>query len=364
MKKSVKTVLTVIIVLVVLFLIALPKLPILKGNDEVKPNNKAESGSKSILVEVMTVEPQPLDNNINVTGAVLANESIEIASEMSGKITNIYFKEGDQVNKGDLLISINDDELRAQLEKLKYTKQLYEDSENRMRQLLEREAISQEEYDISLTELNTSTADIKVLEAQIDKSQIRAPFSGVIGLRYVSEGSYITPATPIANLYNIAPAKIEFSVPGRYTNIVGVGDKITFTTEGSEETYEGKVYAIEPKIDPATRTLLVRALSPNKDKKLIPGQFVRISITLESKENAILVPSIAVVPEANGHLVYLVNQGKADSVKVNIGYRGAQEVEIISGVNSGDTLVVSGVQQVKDGAPVQIKSVVNNSKRL
>lgn len=363
MKKSVKTVLTVIIVLIVLFLIALPKLPILKGNDEKKVTGETEkANTAAVLVEVMPIMPQQLDKNIQVTGAVLANESVQIASEISGKITQIHFREGDNVKKNDLLISIENDEMLAQLERLKYTKKLYKDTENRMRQLLEREAISQEEYDISLTELNTSTADIKVLEAQIEKSQIRAPFSGVIGLRYVSEGSYVTPASPIANLYNIVPAKIEFSVPGRYSDVVKKGSVIRFTTEASEKSFEGRVYAIEPKIDPATRTLLVRALSPNLERNLIPGQFVRISLTLESKEDAILVPSVAVVPEANGHLVYRVSGGKADSVQVNVGYRTARKVEIISGLTEGDTVVVSGIQQVKDGAPVQIKNIVSTAK--
>lgn len=354
MNKNVKTALTVIIILGVLFLIALPKLSFLDKNEKAIA---AESPGSGIPIEVLKAAPTVLDNSINITGSVLANESIEVTSELPGKISGIYFKEGDKVEKGDLLVKINDEELRAQLDKLKYTRKLYEDTEVRMRQLLERDAISQEEYDIALTGSQTSAADIRVLEAQIAKATIRAPFAGIIGLRYVSEGSYLAPATVIASLYSVDPAKIEFSVPGRYGNVVSKGDKISFVTESSDEVFSGEVYAIEPKIDPVTRTLLVRALSPNKNGKLIPGQFIRIRLILETKQDAIMIPTMAVVPEANGHTVFLVKDGKASSVKINIGFRGAQEVEVVSGISAGDSVVVSGIQQIKEGSTVQIMSV-------
>lgn len=354
MNKNVKTALTIIIVLVVLFLIALPKLSFLHEEEKTSSPENATNSDQGIPVNIQRITSQTLNNTITVTGAVLANESIQLTSEFAGKVSGIYFNEGDKVQKGDLLVRINDEELRAQLEKLKYTLKLYEDTENRMRQLLERDAISQEEYDISLTESKTSAADIKVLEAQINKASIRAPFTGIIGLRYISEGSYVAPSSVIANLYSVEPAKIEFAVPGRYVNAVNEGDEITFTTEGSEEVFSGKVYAIEPKIDPVTRTLQVRALSPNKDRKLFPGQFISITLSLETKEKAIMVPSMAIVPEANGHMVYLVNNGRVDTAKVDIGFRGPQEVEIISGLKEGDSLVVAGIQQVKQGAEVQI----------
>lgn len=355
MSKNVKTVLTVIIVLVLMFLIALPKLDFDKGDPAATSRpGQAQSG---IPVEVLKLAPTELSNTINVTGSILANESVELTSELAGKISRIYFKEGDKVQKGDVLVRIDDEELRAQLEKLKHSKRLYEEVEIRMAQLLERDAISQEEYDIALTESRTSAADIKVLEAQIAKATIRAPFTGIIGLRYVSEGSYISPSVRIANLYSVEPAKIEFSVPGRYSQVVSTGDKIRFLTEGDSEVFTGEVYAIEPQIDPVTRTLLVRALSPNKDRKLIPGQFVRISLTLENKQNTIMVPTMAIVPDADEHLVFLVKDGTAVSQKVNIGFRGAQDVEVVSGLSAGDSVIVAGIQLVKDGSAVRVMSV-------
>lgn len=355
MSKNVKTVLTVIIVLGLMFLIALPKLNFDK--EDTLAASATEQVQSGIPVEVIKTAPLEMNNTINVTGSILANESVELTSELTGKISRIYFKEGDKVQKGDVLVRINDEELRAQLEKLKHTKRLYEEVESRMAQLLERDAISQEEYDIALTESRTSAADIKVLEAQIAKATIRAPFTGIIGLRYVSEGSYISPSVRIANLYSIEPAKVEFSVPGRYSQVVSAGDQIRFLTEGDSEVFTGEVYAIEPQIDPVTRTLLVRALSPNKDRKLIPGQFVRISLTLENKQNAIMVPTMAIVPEADEHLVYVVKDGKAVSQKVNIGFRGAQDVEVVSGLSAGDSVIVAGIQLVKEGSAVRVMSV-------
>lgn len=355
MSKNVKTVLTVIIVLGLMFLIALPKLNFDK--EDTLAASATEQVQSGIPVEVIKTAPLEMNNTINVTGSILANESVELTSELTGKISRIYFKEGDKVQKGDVLVRIDDEELRAQLEKLKHTKRLYEEVESRMAQLLERDAISQEEYDIALTESRTSAADIKVLEAQIAKATIRAPFTGIIGLRYVSEGSYISPSVRIANLYSIEPAKVEFSVPGRYSQVVSAGDQIRFLTEGDSEVFTGEVYAIEPQIDPVTRTLLVRALSPNKDRKLIPGQFVRISLTLENKQNAIMVPTMAIVPEADEHLVYVVKDGKAVSQKVNIGFRGAQDVEVVSGLSDGDSVIVAGIQLVKEGSAVRVMSV-------
>lgn len=355
MSKNVKTVLTVIIVLGLMFLVALPKLDF--GKDDAPAASGSEQVQSGIPVEVIKVAATELNNTINVTGSILANESVELASELTGKISKIYFREGDKVQKGDVLVRIDDEELRAQLEKLKYTKRLYEEVEGRMAQLLERDAISQEEYDIALTESRTSAADIKVLEAQIAKATIRAPFTGVIGLRYVSEGSYISPSVRIANLYSVEPAKVEFSVPGRYVQIVGAGDQIRFLTEGDSELFTGEVYAIEPQIDPVTRTLLVRALSPNKDRKLIPGQFVRITLTLDNKQNAIMVPTMSIIPDADEHLVFLVRDGKAVSQKVNIGFRGAQDVEVISGLSAGDSVIVAGIQQVRDQSAVRVMSV-------
>ncbi len=357
MNKVVKRILTVFIILLVIFLVAWPKLaPLSKSSTDAKPAG-VNGGSASIPVKGTIIKPQQLDDKITITGAVLANEALDLRTEISGIISKIYFKEGDNVKKGQVLLSVNVDNLRAQLEKLKYTQQLSEEIEGRQKKLLEREAISQEEYDISLTEFRTSAADIKVLQEQISKSVIRSPFEGSIGLRYVSEGSYITPETKIAYLVKVNPAKIEFSVPGRYTSKVANGDRINFTVEGIDEVFQGAVYAKEPVIDAVTRTLKIRALSGNDDKKLVPGQFVRIELVLNSMDSALLVPTQSVVPDVDGHIVYKKTGDKAEAVRVEIGIRRESEVQIMKGIQEKDTILITGIQQVEDGSTINITEI-------
>ena len=252
------------------------------------------------------------------------------------------------------MISINDDELAAQLERLKYQKKLLEQKEYRNQQLLEKEAISQEEYDVSLTELNTSESDLKLVQAQLDKTKIRAPFDGIIGLRHVSEGSYVTPNTSMVNIFNIDPVKIDFSIPAKYSKKVKVGDRIRFTTDAIDEYKDASIYAIEPQVDPNTRTLSMRAICNNKDLILLPGQFAKIELIFQTYDNAIMVPTEAVIPELGGYKVFVNKNGKAETVKVETGIRTESKVEIVSGLQPRDTLITSGMLHLTPGAPVSL----------
>lgn len=356
-----KTLITVAVVAVVIFLLALPKLNLFKDKDATQPASGQAPGGGGrggkLSVDALVIKSAPLDSKLNVTGSVLPNESLELKSEVSGKITAIYFREGKQVRKGDTLIRMNDDEIEAQLEKQKYNRKLNEDNEFRQRKLLEKDAISQEEYDNALNRLNTTVADIRLLETQLAKTMILAPFDGVIGLRFISEGAYISPNTIIATLYNISPAKIEFAVPGRYSTQVSPGKKIRFTIESDLQVYEGQVYAIEPRIDPATRTLKIRALAENRRGNLLPGQFVKVELVLESMANAILVPTEAVIPEQAGKKVFILNNGKANEVFIETGIRTANSLEVLSGLKENDTLLTTGILQLRQGMDVQISKL-------
>ena len=260
--------------------------------------------------------------------------------------------------KGEVLLQINDEEIRAQLEKEKFNQKLNQDIETRQRKLLEKDAISQEEYDNALNRLNTTSADLKLLEAQLAKTQVTAPFNGVIGLRYISDGAYITPSTIIATLYSISPAKIEFAVPGRYSTQVRPGQKILFTIESDDHNFVGEVYAIEPRIDPTTRTLKIRAIAENSRGLLLPGQFVKVGLILSSVKNAILVPTEAVIPDLNNHKVFVIEDGKAKEVKVETGMRTDKELEILSGLKLGDSLITTGLLQLRAGMSVQVTRVI------
>lgn len=356
MNKIAKRVVITLITLVIVFLIINRKVDFF-GSSEPAIDSSAPVETKKTPVTAMVLNKASIENKIKVTGTILPNESVEIRPEISGRVTKIYFQEGQRVKKGDLLLSFNDDELTAQLEKLKYTKKLYEDVEFRQRKLLEREAISLEEYERSLTELQTSNADIRLTQAQIDKYRIRAPFDGVIGLRLVSEGSYVTPGNLVASIYNVDPIKIEFSVPGRYAAQIKNGKKIYFRTESSPQLIEGTIYAVEPQIDLNTRTLRIRAKSPNPKGSILPGQFANIDVVLENVDNAVMVPTSAVIPEMTGHKVFTLENGKISSKRVEVGIRTDAELQLISGINPGDTLITTGIMLIKDGDQVSIQSL-------
>lgn len=338
----------------------MPKNEGAKKGPDAKPGKGGPGGpgGGKTVVKVTVLQAKVLDDKLQTTGTIMANEEIEIRSEISGRLVKLYFKEGDYVRKGAALFQINDEDLKARLRKLQFNKKLAEDNEFRQKKLLEKEAISQREYDIAVNTVNTIQADIEDLQAQIAKYIVRAPFDGSIGLRYISEGSYISPTSRIATLTNTNPVKIDFSVPAKYSNKVRPGTKVYFKMEEDSPETTASVYAIDPKIDPQTRTLQLRAMAPNANRKLIPGAFVKINLILNTKGTAILIPTEAVIPEAGGAKVYIVQNNKAKSVKVTLGQRGEREVEVVSGLSKGDTLVTIGTMQLKPDADVEIGEIL------
>jgi membrane fusion protein (multidrug efflux system) len=247
--------------------------------------------------------------------------------------------------------------LQAQLKKLQVQMKLSTEQEQRAKKLLDISGVSQEEYDISLNQLNALKADEEFTRAQIAKTELRAPFNGSIGLKNVSEGSYVSPNQTIAWIQQVDPVKIDFSIPEKYSAMVGQNAKIKFTTANSGETFTGTVYAIQPRIDVGTRTLQVRALSPNKEGKIIPGSFVKVQLTLKEYENAIMVPTQAIVPVLKGKTVFVVKGGKAQSQKVETGIRTDSTIQIIEGINAGDTVITTGLMQIRPNTPVKVTGV-------
>ena len=351
MKKRFKIVLVVLIILIVAVLFAIPKLS--SSGSKVPPANM----NQSLSVKAHIIKAEKLANNVITSGTILSNEEVELKGEVAGKIINIYFKEGSSVKKGDLLVKINDAELQAQLAKAKYNLKLLEDREHRQRVLLEREAISQEDYDVSLNELNVVKADIELVKAQVAKTEIRAPFDGVIGLKNVSEGSFVNTETIIATLQDINPIKIDFSIPEKYSGSVKVGDQIRFKVVGKDETYTGKVYAIEPKIDPQTRTLKLRAVYSNAARSILPGSFADVELILHEIQGALMVPTYSIIPELKGQKVFLYRNGKAFPQNVEIGIRTDTRVQITNGLAENDTLITSGILQIRPNSPVTISEL-------
>lgn len=315
------------------------------------------SEEMALPVSVMIVEPGGLTDRIVATGTVMANEEVILSAEVAGRITSINFTEGATVNRGAVLVTINDAELMAQLEKVTYSRKLAEEREQRSRSLLQKEAISQEEYDRVLTDLNTVKAEASLIQAQLEKAKIKAPFSGTIGLRQVSEGAFVTPGQRIATLTQLQPVKIEFSVPERFAQSVVKGSKVNFTLEGNNKKYEASVYAVEPAIDPATRSVAVRAFYPNKQMEIRPGSFARIEFELSHMEEALQVPAQAVIPELGGYKVFVLRNGKAEQIEIGVGIRTTQMVQVTQGLNEGDTVITSGLLQLRGGMPVAVSNV-------
>ncbi|MBA4405650.1 efflux transporter periplasmic adaptor subunit [bacterium] len=341
-------------VVVVLGLLIVPRFCSNKENGSVE-NGDGGRGEAMIAVNVQIAKPSSFENKLQISGSVISNEEVELKMETSGKIIAINFKEGGKVNKGDLLVKVNDADLQAQLQKAEIRKKLAEDKEYRQRTLLEKKGISQETYDVVLNDLNSAKADIENLKALIAKTEIRAPFNGTVGLRYVSEGSFVTSSTRIATLQNINPAKIDLSVPQRYAGIISIGNIISIKSP-SGKIYQARIYAIEPKIDPATRALQVRAVCPNDRGELVPGSYVNITLALNDVENAITIPTQALALDISGERVFLYKNGMAVPRKVESSIRTEEEVQIVYGIAPGDTIITTGVMQLRPRAKVKIMS--------
>ncbi|MET4142293.1 efflux RND transporter periplasmic adaptor subunit [Pedobacter sp. UYP1] len=323
---------------------------------------KSSSSSKGGKPQQMTVNgivvrATSFANKLDITGTIEANESVALQSEVSGLVTGIFFKEGSNVNKGTLLVKINDRDIQAQLQEALTKQNLSSANENRAKQLLQKGAISQEEYDTALADLKSLKAQGQLIRAQLAKTSIVAPFSGKIGLRSISAGEYITPTKIIANLLSTNPVKINFSVPEKYMAQIKVNSTITFRTDGSAQIYEGKVFALEPGINAQTRTLQVKALAANANNELRPGSFAKVSLTLDKVDNAILIPNQAIIPVLRGKTVFISKNGKAKQVEVQSGTRTDENIVINSGLKIGDTVLTTGALSLKDDALVKVSVV-------
>jgi len=359
MKKQTK----IFLVLGILLLIALAFFYPRLGNQGPGkgPESSGQKGGnvgEPLAVNVIKLKMETLNNQLQVSGTILPNESVDIKPEISGLVTKVNFKEGQYVTKGTPLLYLNDNELQAQYQRLQYTQKLFQTQESRQKQLLAREAISQEEYDIVLNQYNTALSDIKLVQAQLEKTVIRAPFNGRLGLRQVSEGAVINASNIIVSIVNIDPIKLEFSIPERYAGMVTEGSPIFFSSESSKEEVEGRVYAYEPQVDAATRTIKLRAQSPNKSGKYLPGMFVKIRFVLEVKEDALMVPAEAVIPELSGYKVFVVGaDGNAEQRMIEIGTRTDTQVQVLSGLAEGELVLITGVMQVRKGMPIKPTTV-------
>lgn len=363
-KKRIRIGTTILSIVVILGIVLYPKLKPLIINEEAPGQGMQtrargmQGGGQPLMASGYKIFPTSMSELIYSTGSLIPDEEVDLSFEASGKVVGIFFNEGTRVKEGELLAKINDRPLQAQLLKLKAQQKLGKEREFRQRQLLERDAISQESYDQVATELQALDADIQLIEARISETELRAPFDGIVGLRMVSEGAFATTQTKIVRLVKNSPLKIEFSIPERYAGEVKPGYPISFLLDGYTNAFEAVVYAVDPKIDPLTRTLVARAKYPNTNEELKPGRFVSVRALLSQIENAVSVPTQAIIPEMSGEKVFVYKSGKAQEVKVTLGLRTESHVQVRTGLNFGDTLLTTAILQLRHGLPVQLDTMV------
>lgn len=305
-------------------------------------------------VKIQVLQPEVFRETVRLSGSLVARESVQLVAETAGRITYLNLQEGQFVEAGQLLVSLNNDDLKAQLVKQKAISAELDTRVIRQLALLKSEAISQQEYDQIDLALKSVAADIKLVEAQIQKTEIRAPFAGRVGLRYVSKGAYVGPNTQIAELVNADPMLVDFSIPEKYASQLSLGMQLNFTVENQKETFQAKVIAISPRIDPNTRALQVRAQVPNADNHLVAGAFARVDLSLKEIPNALMVNATAIVPEMNAKKVFVIRNGRVEAVQVVTTARNANQVLVGEGLAAGDTVITAGILKVRPGMQVEI----------
>lgn len=352
-KKSFK----IALALIVLVLILSPKILPALGNVLSEPSVEH---TPPPAVDMAVLQAGEFKQVISATGSLLANAHVELSPEVSGKITKLDIEEGRLVKQGDLLVKINDRDLQAELKGAQSELQLLTTTEDRKRQLLEKGGATQEEYDVIRAQINTKKADIEHIRANIQRTEIRAPFDGILGLRQVDPGAYVTPSTAIASIQDLSLMKVEFSIPERYSSVVEPGNEITYRVQGMDSLFSGEVYAVEPQIDVRSRTFKIRAISDNEAGLLQPGAYAEIELVLDSQENTLTVPSIALIPEGSDFKVYRFTNGKAVSTKVEVGLRDEQKTQILEGLKDSDTVLLNGFMQIENDSRVALRKIQSN----
>jgi membrane fusion protein (multidrug efflux system) len=320
-------------------------------------NTKSAAGKEAPAIEGYIVKVEQIQDNLEVSGTLLPSEEAVLMPEVAGRITMLHLPEGEHVSKGTLLVKLFDADLKAQLSKLQAQLLSAKNIAGRQKDLLALNGISQVEYDQSVTLVNSYEADIAAVNAQLSKTEIRAPFNGTIGLRKISEGAYVSPGTALATIRADQQLKLDFSVPESYASQVDKNTSIQFSISGDTAAYTATVIATEQNIEEGSRNLRVRALVNSRDKHLLPGSSATVKIGFAIHANALLVPSQAVIPQARFKSIIVNRKGKAEFVKVQTGIRTASAIEIVSGISAGDTIVTTGIQFVRPGAALKFSSV-------
>ena len=330
-----------------------------KKKDQEQLLSASQMQNQALIVDALIASIRELSANLEVPGTVLANETTEIHPEVSGRVVELNVKEGTFISKGALLAKLYDGDLQAQLRKLEVQLKIAEQTENRQGQLLKIQGISQQEYDLSLLDVNNIKADIDIVNEAIRKTEIRAPFSGKLGLKNISPGAFVTSSTIVTTISQVNQLKIQFNVPEKYGSQLKNGQTINFSVDGSSKIFSANILATEVQMDQDTRSLAIRALIKNTDPVLIPGVFAKVKIVLSKDENAIMIPTIVVQPQGRTKLVYIYKSGKSIPSEITTGIRDSSNVQVLTGLKVGDTVITTGLLFLRPGGDVKLKKIAN-----
>lgn len=314
-------------------------------------------GNASLQAEAFIVRTTSLSENLEIPGNVLPFEQTEIRPEISGRVVQLHITEGSFVKKGSLLVKLFDGDLQAQLKKLQVQLQIAEKTAERYNALLKINGVSQQEYDLSELDANNLRADIDLVRVNIVKTEIRAPFDGRIGLRNISLGAYITPTTLITTISQVGQLKMEFSVPEKYSDEMRKGRNVTFTVAGTQQIFNASILATESAIEANTRTLRVRTVVKGNHPLLVPGAFAKVALQLGENDEALIVPTQAVIPQARNKRVIVYKDGIAQFQDVRTGIRDSSFVEITEGLRKGDTVVTTALLSIREGSKIKLSKV-------
>jgi membrane fusion protein, multidrug efflux system len=355
LNKPVRNISVILIVVILGALLIVPKL--LSERNKPQTPSGQNTSQQEISVDAFVIKEIDLENEVATVGTIIANEEVDIKSELTRKITGIYFKEGTFVPKGKILFKLDDSDILARLRKLDLDEEINIKQQDREKQLLDKGLITPDEYDVRETDIEKIRVDIEVLEVELSKTEIRAPFSGVAGFRNVSLGSLVNNTNILTTIQDISKVKVDFSIPEKYIAVFKPGQNITFRVDGYDEDFTGNVISYEPKLNENTRSIILRATANNKGSKLLPGSFVKVKLQLEDINNAVMIPSESVVPKLKGQSVFLYQNGLAVSKDVEMGIRTEKEVQITSNLNIGDTVISTNILRLKPNSKVKLVNV-------
>jgi membrane fusion protein (multidrug efflux system) len=351
LNKPVRNISIILIFFVIAALLVVPKL--------LSEKNKQQTGSgpntqQDIPVDVYIVEPVNLENEVATVGTIIANEEVEVKSELTRKIRGIYFKEGSFVHTGKILFKLDDSDILARLRRLDLDEELNLKQQEREKQLLDKGLLTPDEYDVREINIEKIRADIEVLEVEFSKTEIRAPFSGRTGFRIVSIGSLVNNSVVLTTIQDISRVKVDFSIPEKYINLFSPGQEIAFAVDGYDEDFSGRVISYDPQINENTRTIVLRATANNKGNKLLPGSFVKVKLRLDNVYNAVMVPSESIVPKLKGQSVFVYQDGVAVMKDVDLGIRTDKSVQVTSNLSVGDTIITTNILRLRPNGKVKI----------